>query len=409
MEFVISSPGKVIICGEHSVVYGKAAIASSVALRTYLRVCPRTDGQVVVKLPDIDLHGSWSVSELQQFAEEQPDIKNPPEVSKPVESGFRDRLVSKAQAEGNSKGLAKIAFLYLYMALNKKENNQGLEAFVTSELPIGAGLGSSASFSSCLATALLLWHGHYKMQDLEDLSTRQAFTNQVNHWAFRAEKLIHGNPSGIDNSVSTYGGAIRYVTGQMHNLKSFPPLNFVLTNTKVPRNTMDLVSGVRSRKERYPKVFEPLLESMNEISESFNGILNQLSTVSPQEVKEKVEIIQSIEELISLNHNLLNAIGVGHASLDEICKITKKHGLSSKLTGAGGGGCALTFVKPGTPKETLDKVIEELEKNGFACYQTSIGVSGVSIHQEMGSHVPAEAPLNLADFKKLDFKWVLNS
>jgi mevalonate kinase len=59
-----------------------------------------------------------------------------------------------------------------------------------------------------------------------------------------------------------------------------------------------------------------------------------------------VEVLKTIEELIDINHHLLNAIGVGHSSLDEVCKITAEFKLHSKLTGAGGGGCALSFINP---------------------------------------------------------------
>ncbi len=97
-------------------------------------------------------------------------------------------------------------------------------------LPIGAGLGSSASFSTCAATAILLLHQRITLppvpvptQDPSDLDPghvhlshqgRRAITpdiaEEVNRWAFVAEKVLHGNPSGVDNSVSVFGGALAY-------------------------------------------------------------------------------------------------------------------------------------------------------------------------------------------------------
>lgn len=50
-----------------------------------------------------------------------------------------------------------------------------------------------------------------------------------------------------------------------------------------------------------------------------------------------------------MNQHHLNALGVGHASLDQLCRVTTAHGLHSKLTGAGGGGCGITLLRPGTP------------------------------------------------------------
>ena len=57
--------------------------------------------------------------------------------------------------------------------------------------------------------------------------------------------------------------------------------------------------------------------------------------------------IHSSQELFSINHHLLNAIGVGHPSLDKACAIAQQFGLGAKLTGGGGGGCAIALIPPG--------------------------------------------------------------
>ena len=106
--------------------------------------------------------------------------------------------------------------------------------------------------------------------------------------------------------------------------------------------------------------------------------------IGAEELAKNTAVLQSIEELIDINHHLLNAIGVGHPSLDEVCKITRAQGLHSKLTGAGGGGCALSFIKPGTSEEQLRMVTAKLEEAGFQCFHTSIGVGGVCLHQSFG-------------------------
>ena len=80
----------------------------------------------------------------------------------------------------------------------------GLKLHAVSQLPVGAGLGSSASYSVCLAASLLIYFGI-----IEDVSDKKNL-EVVNSWAFLAEKVIHGTPSGIDNTVATFGGAIAY-------------------------------------------------------------------------------------------------------------------------------------------------------------------------------------------------------
>ena len=91
-------------------------------------------------------------------------------------------------------------------------------------MPVGAGLGSSASYSVCAATASLLVHSRISLSQPPVPSSSDhihvshqgcrtlplAIAEEVNRWAFVGEKILHGNPSGVDNSVSVYGGALCY-------------------------------------------------------------------------------------------------------------------------------------------------------------------------------------------------------
>jgi mevalonate kinase len=72
-------------------------------------------------------------------------------------------------------------------------------------------------------------------------------------------------------------------------------------------------------------------------------------------------------------------LGVGHASLDTVCRVTKELGLHSKLTGAGGGGCALTLIRDDVNASVIQQVKQALEKEGFACFEAEVGGAGVQL------------------------------
>lgn len=144
----------------------------------------------------------------------------------------------------------------------------------SASLPVGAGLGSSAAFSVATAAAL------YKLRHvLTNTGSSVEWIGQppsdvlssINHYAYQAERIIHGTPSGLDNTVSCYGGAIYFqknINGSITKeiIRNFPPLDILLTNTWVPRSTKLLVAGVRKFKQDFPDVAQGILDSCGAIS-----------------------------------------------------------------------------------------------------------------------------------------------
>lgn len=147
-------------------------------------------------------------------------------------------------------------------------------------LPIGAGLGSSAAFSVALAGALLLFRQKL-FQDVETLVEQEYMLPSkptlaiLNGWAFAAEVVIHGAPSGLDNTTSCYGGAVKFLksSGKFENLSAFPAINILLVNTKIPRSTKVLVAGVRKLHDAYPEVVKPILDGIEAISQKFLSLI----------------------------------------------------------------------------------------------------------------------------------------
>ncbi|XP_051828962.1 mevalonate kinase isoform X2 [Antechinus flavipes] len=374
---LVSAPGKVILHGEHAVVHGKVALAEALNLRTFLQIKPHKDGKVSLSLPNLGTKRDWDVSKLQllhaAFLDSgEPTAPTPEQVEKlKVFAGF-------PTDSSDSECLAVLAFLYLYLFICRKQRHlPGLDIVVWSELPPGAGLGSSAAYSVCLAAALLTFCEEIPSHLREGAASARWTEEElslINRWAFLGEKVIHGNPSGVDNSISTWGGALRFQRGNISPLQRIPVLRILLTNTRVPRSTKALVAGVKDKLVKLPEVMEPLLASMDAISQECERVLGAMAAAPA------LEQYLVLEELIDMNQHHLNAIGVGHASLDRLCQVTASHGLHSKLTGAGGGGCGFTLLRPGLEQSVVDATKQALTDCGFECWETTVGAPGVSLH-----------------------------
>ncbi|TFK40243.1 cystathionine beta-lyase [Crucibulum laeve] len=404
-EWFVSAPGKVILFGEHAVVHGVTAVAASVDLRCYGLASPRYDGKISVHFSDIDnFYNEWDIDSLPW------DAVSPIDVGELHPEDLDPRLIDALHAgplggfteDKNHAVAASLAFLYIYMTLARGTERPALNFTARSTLPIGAGLGSSASFSTCAATALLLLHrrislpaqpaptsvatGHVHISHQGRRAIPPSIAEEVNRWAFVAEKILHGNPSGVDNSVAVYGGALAYTRAGfgkksgMEPIQGFKSLKFLLTNSKIPRDTKKLVAAVGEKKNNEPELVNGILEAIQSISnEAWRALAD------PELPRDS--LLSALSALINENHSHLVTLGVSHASLETIrSKTSTPYGLSTKLTGAGGGGCAVTLLPDDFEGEALKDLINDLIRENFVPYLTSVGGSGLGILSPYAEH-----------------------
>lgn len=316
---------------------------------------------------------SWQLEDL-PFRPDFPDSDTRHPNNMPEQ--LKKRLTElKGETTADSQNSAIMAFLYLLIILEAKAKTplaSGFTICVRSFLPVSAGLGSSASYSVVIATALLILYDFIPV-DFNSKPNKEAYLGMINQYAFKAEEVIHGNPSGVDNAVATFGGAKSFVRGEgFATLDGFKSIRLLLTNTKVPRSTMALVAGVGDKRKKYPEIMNPILDSMHNIAIRCKDAFKHLQ----EEKISNDELMNEIEDLVDLNHCLLEAIGVSHPSLEKVRSVTAKAGLKTKLTGAGGGGCAVTFIRDQVPQDVIDDVMVQLKNEGYDCYQTSVGGIG---------------------------------
>jgi cystathionine beta-lyase/mevalonate kinase len=383
-EWFVSAPGKVILFGEHAVVHGVTALAASVDLRCYGLANPRQDGKISVTFLDIGhFDREWEVDSLPWDAVSSVPIgKEHPEF---LEQGLVDAITSRALdgSPSSSARNAAVAFLYMYMTLAHGGQRPSFNFTTRSTLPIGAGLGSSAAFSVCAATAILLLHKRITIPPYVHRG-RGAIppdvASEVNRWAFVSEKILHGTPSGVDNSVAVYGGALAYTRNGfgkksgIEPIAGFKSLRFLVTDSGVPRDTKKLVAGVTEMKQNHPELVNGILDSIQSIGDEAKSALTD-----PDLSRDTV--LSTLSALINKNHEYLVTLGVSHPALENIRSKTSAppFGLSTKLTGAGGGGCSVTLIPDDFEVSNLEHLMLGLSESQFKPYLTSVGGSGLGI------------------------------
>lgn len=380
MEVRARAPGKIILAGEHAVVHGSAAVAASIGLYTSVTLrfpspSDNDDNTLTLHLMDVGLDFSWPIARIKEVLPDSVNtIASSPTTCSPETIKLIATLVEEHKIPESKIGIASgvIAFLWLYTSI---QGNKAATVTVSSELPLGSGLGSSAAFCVSLSGALLAVSDSVKVDFGQHgwAAFGEKEQQLVNKWAFEGEKIIHGKPSGIDNTVSTFGNLIKFKSGDLTRIKSNMILKMLITNTKVGRNTKALVAGVTDRKNRHPDAMTSVFTAVDFISDEFASILQSPSN------DDDLEKEQRVEELMQMNQGLLQCMGVSHASIETVVKTTLKYKLTTKLTGAGGGGCVLTLLPALLSATVVDKVIEELEECGFQCLIAEIGGNGLEI------------------------------
>ncbi|KAI1414582.1 mevalonate kinase [Hypoxylon sp. FL1857] len=390
--FMVSAPGKVIVFGEHAVVYGKAAIAASISLRSYLLVThlSKSKRTVTMQFPDIDLIHTWNIDELPWQIFQSPAKKKyyydlvttlDEELIQAIQPHLADISPGKSEAERKVHRNSAASFLYLFLSLGSPKS-PGCRYTLRSTIPIGAGVGSSASIAVCLAAAMLLQirtlSGPHPDQPSDEARLQ---VERINRWAFVAEMCIHGNPSGVDNTVATHGKAVVYQRKDYKKppkvtpLWDFPELPLLLVDTKVPKSTAIEVAKVAALKNTHKELVGSILDAVDTITRSAESLIEEEYFDN-----EETESLRRVGELMSINHGLLSALGVSHPRLERVRELVDHAGIGwTKLTGAGGGGCSISLIKPDVPKEKLDTLESQLENEGYQKFRTTLGGDGVGV------------------------------
>ncbi|CAH1118536.1 unnamed protein product [Phaedon cochleariae] len=414
-DIVVSAPGKVILFGEHSVVYGRLALAASLGLRTRVAIssinhpntleieCPNLTSKLTFNLETLNkyLLSPTLPTYLApaEFSWESPDVVHHETLLDRVTEFLTDVSISNTSNLKPSEIVTVKSMMYLIAGILGSVNVELKPAaiVVSTDLEIGAGTGSSASFLVSISAALVQYiklnksSGNisktgYRECNWNDSDPKRFSTRELDiicNWAFCAEKIVHGTPSGLDNSICTYGSIVEFRKGLQPKLLGIEcPFKILLINTKVARETKALVAQVAQRLERFPDLVKNILNAMEDVA--YIGLQNIMNVSrSHGDSKATRDHYDTLATLCSMNHHLLSALGVSHPTLDDIVNTLTRHGLHGKLTGAGGGGYAIALLPPLEEiGRGLEEAMNELASKGFGVQMTDLGGEGVRIDSD---------------------------
>jgi mevalonate kinase len=296
LPIVATAPGKAILFGEHAVVYGRPAIA--------------------VPLTDVHATATITASEpgsgIHVLAADLPAPDGRP-------GGHRYRAYD-APEDDPLRAIVEAALDVFLQDTNAIEPD--LLITVTSTIPIARGLGSGAAVATAVARALARYAGYPPQPD------------EISRLVYQVEKLHHGTPSGIDNTVIAYEQPVFFIRGEkMTRLSVNAPLNLIIADTGVISSTLEVVGDVRRRWQAQPDLYESLFDEIGAISRLAQSAIERGDP-------------RAVGQLMDDNQERLVTLGVSSPELDALIATAHASGaLGAKLSGAGWGGNMLALIE----------------------------------------------------------------
>jgi mevalonate kinase len=295
---VATAPGKAILFGEHAVVYGRPAIA-----------VPVTDVHATATITASDPGSGMHI-----LAADLPAPDGRP-------GGHRYRLCD-APIDDPLRAIVEAALGAFLQDAYTVGLEPDLLVTVTSTIPIARGLGSGAAVAAAVARALGHHFGHTPQPD------------EVSRLVYQVEKLHHGTPSGIDNTVIAYEQPVYFVRGtKMARLLVNASLNLIIADTGVISSTREVVGDVRRRWQVQPERYEGLFDEIGAITRLAKSAIERGDP-------------RAVGQLMDDNQELLVSLGVSSPRLDALIATARASGaLGAKLSGAGWGGNMLALIE----------------------------------------------------------------
>ena len=311
MKSIASAPGKVILFGEHFVVYGVKAILCSINKRVTVTAEKTSERKISInsKIGKLELEPDKPISEI----------------NSPLKP-------------------------FYYLANKAVENKDtGIHIQIDSEIPLGAGLGSSSACCVAGAAAIFKLFGNISREEVLKL-------------AIEAERTIFENTSGADCTVCTYGGIMEYDKNKgFKKIEHEPNFQLVIINSNMEHSTQSMVSKVKEFENKNKEEFSRLSDLESKLVEDVLKLV-------------KENKIQEIGQKMNQNQEYLENIGISNKELTKMIKIGQESSFGAKITGSGGGGCIFAL----TNESNLQNILKKFKDNNYECFSTKIDFKGLN-------------------------------
>jgi mevalonate kinase len=315
----VSAPGKLILMGEHGAVYGLPALTAALDLRVRAELAAGAGRGVEMELPDLGVHARCDWQEIGEYTSRARERWRSFEGGAPFERDEDPAAVVKAALGEAAAGL-------------RLETLPPVRLRIRSELPVGAGFGSSAAVAVTVIAGFLVWRGANHDQ------------RQVGRLALEVERRQHGRPSGIDHGTVMRGGvqwAGRDGGGDLLLRPMAAPTDllaaFQIYDSGAPaEGTGTVVAAVASSRQADPARFDELLTRMRTATAGFGEAL---------EGDDRDGIAPAIREF----ERCLEEIGVVPRPIRRVVRRLERAGGAAKISGAGAlsgdsAGCLLVYA-----------------------------------------------------------------
>ncbi len=311
MKSIASAPGKVILFGEHFVVYGVKAILCSINKRVTVTAEKTSERKISInsKIGKLELEPDKPISEI----------------NSPLKP-------------------------FYYLANKSIENkDSGIRIQIDSEIPLGAGLGSSSACCVAGAAAIFKLFGNISREEVLKL-------------AIEAERTIFENTSGADCTVCTYGGIMEYDKNKgFKKIQYKPNFQLVIINSNIEHSTQSMVSKVKEFENKNTEEFSRLSDLESKLVEDVLKLV-------------KENKIQEIGQKMNQNQKYLENIGISNKELTKMIRIGQESSFGAKITGSGGGGCIFAL----TNESNLQNILKKFKDNNYECFSTKIDFKGLN-------------------------------